>query len=143
MEGGVGASVSIDYGASWSNISPKNYGIYVVWNGSVFVSVSYYGGIQYSSDGITWSSTAYPITVSDVRVGVAGATICVLSSDASGGCCTSTDGVNWTTGTLSTSVNFISAPVWNGSKFCAITSNDTTGEAKSWTSTDGLSWSAS
>jgi hypothetical protein len=119
----------------------------MVWNGSIFVAVGYYGKIAYSEDGENWtvvtdSAFASNQTIYDIAWGGSAGEEKFVAVGASGKIAYSEDGENWTA--VSDSVfgtNAIRAIVWGGSagqeKFVAVGAS-----AKMAYSEDGENWTA-
>jgi hypothetical protein len=128
-------------GLNWTaaTSAPSMYA--VAFGNSVFVSISENGTSGYvalsSASGLTWTSSPLPGAGSQGLWTAAafGSGKYVALNSGTDQVATSTDGINWTIGTLPASASW-SAMVWNGSLFCAIA----TGSAVSVTSPDGVTW---
>jgi hypothetical protein len=115
----------------------------VTWDGTVFCIVSQNApgfGSQAqaatSPDGVAWTLQTIPATHTWNDVISNGSIICAI---AQGGevATSSNHGVAWSSGTLPATGGWWQALTWNGSIFCAVSSNNSNTAA---TSSDGLSW---
>lgn len=113
---------------------------YLVWNGTGFVAIAVSAATAaYSSDGITWTQSDLPVSGSwTVLVAKpSGGIICAIRPGDTDCLATSADhGASWTLRSMPVNVSWKCA-AWNGTVFCCLHSTQ-----GSYTSTDGITWSA-
>lgn len=100
MAGEGGISFSSNDGATWTKAATANPSVGVVWRGNIFISAAEEGGLQTSTDGLTWTTqTAIADTLAKLAgggnnwadIGELNGTAYLVGSQAF----LSKDGLNW------------------------------------------------
>lgn len=127
-DGNVFTSDSI--GTTWTHTVQNTVLRQCVWTGSQFITVGNLGYIKTSSDGVTWTRSAAPITASGSNtlwtIAWSGTSLAVGGGTA-GTILTSPDGTTWTSRTTNTSGRIISDILWAGDKFVGTMYNNVAG----------------
>ena len=137
---------STDNASNWTSIagSPFMVGRAVTTNGRILVSGGESGIILYSFNGITWSNAVgVPQNYNNTTLSVTtNGRVFVAHNRESGGpfrFLHSFDGINWNTGTTTSTVaGFATSITWNGSQFIA----GSTSNYIMHTSVDGVTWNS-
>jgi hypothetical protein len=118
----------------------------LAWNGSLWVGVGASSKIGYSYDGISWTSSTSPVTVSLYAVAWNGSTWIAVGGQATGIVIVSSDGITWTntagTGGGNAGTIFFencTTVAWNGSRWIA-GGVGVTGFGIVASSPDGFTW---
>ena len=135
----IGIIMTSTNGTSWNvvqetNTDPSTLGVSVAFGNGLFLAVSEEGHVASSADGITWTSQPdFPGNPETLAILYAAGRFVVVGNNFAA---VSTDGMTWTTGSLTGNDYWDNLTFGNG-KYVAVSNASTNSFA---TSTDGLNW---
>jgi hypothetical protein len=136
---GAGTATSSVFDWQWVNPLPQGDPIYAfATDGTQLVAVGYYGLVQTTTDGLSW--TRRDPGTGDLLVGIVWDGSRFVAVGNGGSVLASPDGVSWQTLAILRFVG-VSSFTWNGSVYVAVGGDSATGAGAIATSADGVNWS--